>query len=735
MPRLFAVFCVCFLAGADDKLPLSPSDKVKQGHSRHGSAFDSGPREKPWLMKDIGAEYVKFPITTKNPEVQQWFTQGVTLLHSFWDYEAERAFRWCLKLEPDNAMAYWGLARAAGSERGKEFLREAVKRKNTVTERERLYIEAMEESEVIDPLRDRSENGRREASRNYGKKLESICVRYPDDLEARALLALAHLGDDRYGAEMMIREVLAKQPNHPGAHHYRIHNWNYHEPEQALESCRRYGAIASGSGHALHMPGHVYATVGMWNEAAISMDSATRIEKKNMAERMTFPFNHWNYGHNRNYLSYIQEQLGMANAAVLGAKQLIEAPLDPKQNVEAESRSGNAQGKRAMLRALVKFERWNELLAPDTIGWNDSFSDKLNKAYAETRAYLGLSKLDKAEVTYEAYSKLKAALEKNKGFEEEYNLKSKELKARILLARGDRIPGLALLAEAAQLQYDQQKGDNDPPFYPEVLYIALGHAYLSASSPALAVESFEKALTLTRNDWFALAGLVQAYKALKDDAKAKDAMGRLLYVTADADPNLPALERAKATGISAEMRDTSPAKQRNYKKVSLNQLGPELWEPYAAPKLDAVDPERKPVTLDEYKGKNVILVFYLGKECLHCMNQLRQISKKAEDWQRLETVVLAVSPNKPEDNAAALNTLKLDGIRVLSDQDSRNARRFKSYDDFEELEIHSTVLIDKKGRVYWSRNGGEPFGDMEFLVKQVERMNTSVSRASQIAGK
>jgi peroxiredoxin len=343
--------------------------------------------------------------------------------------------------------------------------------------------------------------------------------------------------------------------------------------------------------------------------------------------------------------------------------------------------------------------------------------------------------LDKAEVTYEAYSKLKAALEKNKGFEEEYNLKSKELKARILLARGDRIPGLALLAEAAQLQYDQQKGDNDPPFYPEVLYIALGHAYLSASSPALAVESFEKALTLTRNDWFALAGLVQAYKALKDDAKAKDAMGRLLYVTADADPNLPALERAKATGISAEMRDTSPAKQRNYKKVSLNQLGPELWEPYAAPKLDAVDPERKPVTLDEYKGKNVILVFYLGKECLHCMNQLRQISKKAEDWQRLETVVLAVSPNKPEDNAAALNTLKLDGIRVLSDQDSRNARRFKSYDDFEELEIHSTVLIDKKGRVYWSRNGGEPFGDMEFLVKQVERMNTSVSRASQIAGK
>ena len=32
-----------------------------------------------------------------------------------------------------------------------------------------------------------------------------------------------------------------------------------------------------------------------------------------MKEQLTFPFNHWNYGHNRNYLSYIQEQLGMVS--------------------------------------------------------------------------------------------------------------------------------------------------------------------------------------------------------------------------------------------------------------------------------------------------------------------------------------------------------------------------------------------------------------------------------------
>src|SRR5882757_2739253 len=108
--------------------PTPASIAAKLGHSFHGEAFDSGPREKPWPMTGIGVAH--FPITTKNPEVQRWFDQGNALLHSFWFYEAERSFRWCLKLEPDNAMAYWGLSRATdGDKRSSEMIREAVKRK------------------------------------------------------------------------------------------------------------------------------------------------------------------------------------------------------------------------------------------------------------------------------------------------------------------------------------------------------------------------------------------------------------------------------------------------------------------------------------------------------------------------------------------------------------------------------------------------------------------------------
>jgi peroxiredoxin/cytochrome c-type biogenesis protein CcmH/NrfG len=715
------LFPLCLWAQTDSS-PKTRFEEYKLGHSHLGESFDTGPRQKPWPMKDIGS--VHFPITTKNPEVQNWFDQGVTLLHSFWDYEAERAFRWCLKLEPENAMVYWGLARAAGDKRSEEFLRQAVKRKHTVSERERLYIEALEAMVSRDPLRDRGDDYQRR-NREYKKVLETLCVKYPGDMEARALLAVATMGDSRYGTEKIIQEVLDKHPDHPGAHHYRIHNWNYHESEQALASCRRYGQIAPGVGHALHMPGHVYATAGMWHEAAISMDSATRAEKRYMLDRLTFPFNNWNYGHNRAYLTYIQEQLGMADAAIFGARQLIDAPLDPDHNADHDY-SSHSQGIRAMLRALVKFERWEELLKSTTIPWREIFMDKMNKAYAETRAHLALGDRDKAEKSLAAHAALNGDIEKNKNFERVYQIQATELKARLALAKGETLQGLALLSEAADKQYALQKTDNDPPNYPEVLYNALGRAYLDADSPALALKAYEKALTLTRNDILALSGLVVASHRLGRVKEAVKFQSHLLFTASGADKALKLLERALATGVRAEAKDNSPQPQRKYQDTPLSRFGPNTWEPFPAPALDSVDHEGKPVSLKGYSGKNLILVFYLGRECLHCMKQLRDLNAKKSEWERLDASVLAISGNPPEDNAKNLASINLAAIRLLSDKNFENARRYRSYDDFEEMELHSTILIDRKGRVHWARTGGEPFSKMDFLVKQLERMNDSV---------
>lgn len=700
---------------------LSSGDAIKQGHSHQGPAFDSGPRTKPYEMTGIGS--APFPITHKNPEVQKWFNQGNTLLHHFWDYEAERAFRWALKLEPDNAMVYWGLARAAGGERSREFIREAVKRKNSVTPRERLYIEWLEKLELTDTLRDR-EPSYDDRKREARKSLESLIVKYPDDLEAKALLAYFDMGESRAATEALLREILAKNPDHPGAHHYRIHNWNYHEPEQALESCRRYGQIAPDSGHARHMPGHVYSTVGMWHEAAISMDAATRVEKKNMRERMTFPYNHWNYGHNRAYLCYIQEQLGMANAALEGARQLTSAPLDPQFNADSPY-SSHSQGIRATIRALVKFERWTDLLRPETLDYRDIFHDRMFQRYAHARARLGLNELDKAEKAVEEHAALKKDLEKNKNFTDLFEIQSKELRARLALARGETLAGLTLLSEAAAAQFDYQRADNDPPNYPGVLYVSLGRAYLEQKSPALAVKAFDKALTLTRNDIFSLAGLVEAWAALGDRDKAAAYLARLRYTASGADKGLPLLERVQATGIQAEPKDDSPAPQRFYPAVSLEQVGPPSWEPFPAPVLSGSGADGKPFTLSSLQGRNVILVFYLGRECLHCMNQLKDLQAKSAEWERLDTTLVAVSPNQPAETRDAAKAAKLDSIRFVADPERANARLFRAYDDFEEMELHATILIDKQGRIHWARTGGDPFTDMAFLEKQLTRMNAT----------
>jgi len=709
---------------------LKPSDVYKLGHSHMGGAYDEGPRQRPRKIEGIG--HSSLPITTKNPEVQQWFDQGVTLLHSFWYYEAERAFRWCLKLEPENAMAYWGMARATNGARSEDFIREAVKRKNNVTERERLYIEAIAAEGLPDPLHDKPSGADGEGrGRKYRKALETLCVKYPDDMEARSLLALASMGDNRYGAELMIREILSKQPDHPGAHHYRIHNWDYHEPEQAIVSAQRYGQIVPGIGHALHMPGHIFSIVGMWNEAAIAMDAATRAEKKYMKDSLTFPFNNWNYGHNRYYLSYIQEQLGMPDSAIFGVRQLIDAPQDPKDNNDGPF-SSHSYGIAGLARALTRFERWDELLNEKTIPWRDIFRDKAGKAYFESRAHLGKRDLAKAEKSITAHLALKKDIEKNKDFQQIYGIQEVELKARLALLRGDTITGLGMLADASQREFEMQKTYADPPQYPESLYNALGEAYLENKSPLLAAKAWEKALELTKSDIFALSGLVRAYAALGEKAKAEDAMARLNFVAADAQAGLGIVELARATGVKATPRDASPAPQRNYPRTSLEKYGPQRWEPYGAPALEVRDTAGKPVTLDEFKGKNVMLVFYLGQECAHCMRQLHDLGKKKDDWSRLDTVLIAVSSQTPEKNAKAIKELGDLPWKLLSDDNHTNARRWHSFDDFEELELHSTLLIDKKGRVYWGRVGGDPFSDSAYIIKQLERMNAMVEKEAGV---
>jgi len=725
-----ALSVVCALSFAQS---VAVADDT-MGHSKHGSAFDTGLRQKPWRMEGIGKAH--FPITTKVPEVQEWFDQGNALLQSFWYEEAERSFRWCLKLDPDCAMAYWGMARCGLSwstglndfpdvKRYKDFLKEAVRRKDSVTPRERMFIEAWDAAMRADGP---------ERVKTLNKRLQELVVQFPEDLEAETLLAMFSIeAGNPVGTEMIVRDILQKAPDHPGAHHTRIHNWDGPLAEQAIASCQAYGRVAPGIGHANHMPGHNYSKIGMWHEAARSMDAATRVELRYMNERLALPFETWNFAHNRNYLCYIHEQLGMAEASLQGARDLLAAPREPARGADPQYGT-YSEGFTAHLRALIKFERWDDILEPDAIQWGDTDLDKLRRAYVETLAYTGQGKtVDARARLNELKELLKASLEKEKGKdkgndnigESPFGMQMAIAEGLLCAAEGDLLDATRFLTDAAAIEKRQRDRDmyiNDPPEMAWPANRLLGDVYLRSGDFKLAIEAYERALKQERNDAFSLAGLAQAYFKSGDREKATECAGRFAYVWSGCDAGLRWKAEVDALGLNVAPLAQTPAPERPYTIEAQSDIGPLNWEPFEAPKLDCLDPDGKPVKLEDFRGKNVILVFYLSDECPHCVEQLISMNGRAADWDDENAVVLAVSSLSPERNKSSQKLAKL-SIHLLSDRDHVNARRFTSYDDFEEMELHSTILIDAKGRVHWKRTGGDPFTDMEFLLQSLRRMN------------
>ena len=503
--------------------------------------MEGGPYRKPWKMDGIGESH--FPVTASHPEVQRWFDQGVTLTHSFWWFEAKRAFRWCLKLDPDFAMGYWALFAflQLDPELKDELLREAVKRKDKVSERERLYIEAWAFRNQPLPT-DAGEIERTRKDHEFRRRLEEIILKYPEDVEAKSLYRREVRS--RYANELLLQQILDREPLHPGAHHYRVHNWDGPDGVEALDSSNKLSAITAKSGHTRHMPGHVFSGLGMWHEGAIAMDAANRVELAYQRDHRMMPFASWNYVHNRSYLSYIQEQLGMPGAAIRGAKDLLAAPsIEKSSRIRRDPRK---YGTSTLLRALVKFERWEEILKLDWLPTIDKPELKFSRAHAETLARWGLGNLHAAQETARAHGKFADELKDNGWLKEVHAIQALEIKALLALSRGETLDGLTTLGEAAKRELDRREMANDPPNAPRILYNVLGRAYLENDSPGLAVKAFEHTLGFVRNQGTALAGLVEAHAALGNRDEAQEAYSKLLVVWSDADPDLPELIRAKA---------------------------------------------------------------------------------------------------------------------------------------------------------------------------------------------
>src|SRR4051794_39705927 len=230
---------------------------------------------------------IDFP-TSGSPAAQPLFLKGALLLHSFEYPDAAEEFRAAQQKEPGFAMAYWGEAMTCNHPLWMQQDRDAARkvlerlaptrdarRSKAPTERERMYLDAVE---IL------YGEGEKEArDREYAAAMRRLHERFPEDLDAASLYALALLGTCErkrdtavyMQAAAIAEDVFAKNPHHPGAAHYLIHC--YDDPVHAplgMRAARVYSKIAPAAVHALHMPSHIFFASGMWEDSVASNEQS-----------------------------------------------------------------------------------------------------------------------------------------------------------------------------------------------------------------------------------------------------------------------------------------------------------------------------------------------------------------------------------------------------------------------------------------------------------------------------
>jgi tetratricopeptide (TPR) repeat protein len=233
----------------------------EQGHSYAPSATP------PPLFSNLGNYHHK--ITTKSSKAQKYFDQGLRLIYAFNHDEAGRAFHEAARLDPNCAMAYWGIALALGpnyitvdAERDRtayEAIQHAVALAPQVSENEQAYINAIAKRHVSDPNADR-----KALDRAYADAMREVAQRYPEDLDAATLFAESLMdlrpwnlwtldGQPQPGHRKLsaLKSVLKRNPTHPGAIHY-IHAVESTPTDRALPYII---VFARGAGH-LYCPSY-----------------------------------------------------------------------------------------------------------------------------------------------------------------------------------------------------------------------------------------------------------------------------------------------------------------------------------------------------------------------------------------------------------------------------------------------------------------------------------------------
>ncbi len=692
------------------------------GHSLHGEAFNEGPRQRAYLMEGMGK--IVFEITTKDPQAQKFFVQGVGQLHGFYYFEAERSFRQAAALDPGCAMAYWGMAMANvnNQKRAKAFIEKAAALKGKASKREQMWIDALSayHKETKNDVRGKA----------FIKSFDRILNDYPDELEARAFLAWSMYHHKSKGVpivsteavDAIILQVLEKNPMHPGGHHYKIHLWDEEKPARALRSAELFGPSQPGVAHAWHMPGHIYSKLHRYADAAWQQEASSRVDHAQMIRDRTMPYQIHNYVHNQQWCVTDLKHIGRVRHAAALAENLAEIPRHPKLNQVGQKDHATRIGRTRLLETLTTWELWDEVLAraPAPI---DNRDDSIHRLRAIGAAHAEKGDLAAARTCVEGLEDLgkkddgkkppeKADEKAKKAAQDERDRKSKpvrsaiaEVEGRIALAEGDFKAALEKLEKADGLPKE-----------------ALALAYLKAGEKEKAEKKAKEAVDGQKNQVHPLAAQVEVLRTLGKTEAADAAFKRLAELAKFADQGLPALER-----IGCKPPAERPPCEAATRGTEIETLGPLLWKPTPARLFTLPDSEGRSFALDQAVDHPVVLIFSLGSGCTHCREQLAKFASLDAKYREAGLTIVAVSPETPEQLRKSQESgLVKVPFPLLSDPDKRQFHAWRCYDDFEDFPLHGTFLVASTDRaqalVRWQEISYTPFMEAEFLLAECKRL-------------
>jgi tetratricopeptide (TPR) repeat protein len=491
---------------------------------------------------------VSFRITC-NQSAQKEFERGVALLHSFWYEEAQKSFQQIVDQDPHCAIAYWGQAMsiyrplwnrptASDLENGRKLIQGAQTFDGSST-RERDYIDALAVF-YRDDTRDYQKR-----SADYCRAMQKLCTKYPKDREAAVFYALSLLGsqpdndtalENPRKAIAILAEIFKDDPNHPGVAHYLIHAAdNPRLADLGLPAARSYAQIAPASPHALHMPSHIFARLGLWQEDIQS--NLASITATHQSSEMHVGAEH--QIHAMDFLEYAYLQIGENSKAKAIVDQLATIhPEDVDPGLD-----GYLDRMRAHLPAMYALEthQWKDTLTLQTPAGAEPGNQAITY-WARAIAAAHLHDVAAARDAVRQYDGMVDAVRKSsRPYQAVYmSTNHDEVHAWLAFAEGENDEALSLLRSAADKQDAEGKGEVELPARE-----MLADMLLEMNRPQAALSEYEKSLETDPNRFNGLFGAARSAELLEQSQTAARYYAQLVKNCEAAPLQRPELSHAK----------------------------------------------------------------------------------------------------------------------------------------------------------------------------------------------